>query len=865
MEVQLAIMPQEEFVPKQYRSSESIKSSNKASIHLQNTELDDLIDFSFEAIKPGLFRTCFSSRTHPLPPLPSGTRPKVNASDFNVVDENDHCKTLTFGDIEASLNWHGAPIVSVGYKGQEPLYTDLPFRSYVIDGSGIAHYTRYHRNSLHIGLGEKGAPMDLSNRHFTLSATDCFGYDVHRTDPMYKHIPLLIRATPTGVVATFSTSQARGYYSIGSEMDGMWGPFKVYRQDHGGLEFYTMIGRTLQEVVTLYADLVGYPLLVPRWAFGYLAGGMKYSMLDSPRASDALMDFAKKLDKYDIPCSGFQMSSGYTVAETEPKTRNVFTWNRHRFPDPKGFCDAFHTRGIRLIANIKPYILASHPEYQNLVKAGALFTDPRTKETAVARLWSAGGGESGEGGHIDFSSKAGYDFWYNGVKELRKTGMDCMWNDNNEYVVPNDNWMLELSHSAIEEALNSSAEQRKDIGLWGRAMHCELMSKSSHDALAEVVPDERPFVLTRSATAGTMKYAASSWSGDNVTSWEGMRGANALSLTAGMCLLQCYGHDIGGFEGPQPSPELLLRWVQLGIHSPRFAINCFKTIDDNSVGDVIEPWMYPHILPEIRKAILRRYELIPYLYSLMLQSHFSAVPPQRWVGWGYESDAEVWTNKLLKDGEQQYWLGDTLLIGGVYEPNASEAKMYLPKKDNDDAGFLNTHAPYQYLPAGQWVTISSPWKSSIPILARIGGAVPVGKNRQVVAPGDRHNEANLPLDDWRGVEIFPPPEERSDGRKTFLNSWMEDDGISPPPAKVAKFIICYAATANEIAVSFSKDLTEFTPPWVTKGLTIILPVGDRRQVVSSDDGAVVEQRRQDDSGRRRFHILADGSARQSKL
>ena len=763
----------------------------------------------------------------------------------------------------AKIDWTGVPIVSIGFKGQEPLYTDLPFRSYAIDGPGIAHYTRYHRGDLHIGLGEKAAPMDLSNRHFTLSATDCFGYDVHRTDPMYKHIPLLIRATPYGVVATFSTSHSRGYYSVGSEMDGMWGYFKVYRQEHGGLEMYTVIGHTLQDVVKLYADLVGYPLLVPRWAFGYLAGGMKYSMLDSPRASHALMEFAGKLKHYDIPCSGFQMSSGYTVAETEPKTRNVFTWNRHRFPDPKAFCDAFHAKGIRLIANIKPYVLASHPEYQNLVKAGALFTDLRTGETGVARLWSAGGGESGEGGHIDFSSKAGYDFWCNGVKELRKTGMDCMWNDNNEYTVPSDDWMLELSNSAVKDALTTSGEETKSIALWGRAMHCELMGKASYDALMEVMPRERPFVLTRSATAGTMKYAASSWSGDNVTSWDGMRGANALSLTAAMCLLQCYGHDIGGFEGPQPSPELLLRWVQLGIHSPRFAINCFKTGDDNNVGDVIEPWMYPHIIPEVRRAILRRYELIPYLYTLMLQSHFTAIPAQRWVGWGYETDSEVWTNKTLKDGEQQYWLGDSLLVGGVYEPGVSDAKVYLPKRKNDDLGFLNTHAPYQHLPAGRWVTISSPWKASIPVLARIGGAVPIGKNRQVVAPGDEVNEATLPADDWRGVEMFPPPEEYSDGR-AFVNSWLEDDGISPPPAKVAKFTIGYAATATEVAVSFGKDVTDFTPPWVKNGLTIILPVGDGRKVVSGD-GIVVESRRQDDSGRRRFHILANGQGEQSKL
>jgi alpha-glucosidase (family GH31 glycosyl hydrolase) len=727
-------------------------------------------------------------------------------------------------------------------------------RSYALDGDGVAHYTQYFRNSLHVGLGEKAAPMDLSNRHFTLSATDCFGYDVHRTDPMYKHIPLLIRATPEGVVATFSASHARGYYSVGSEMDGMWGFHKVYRQDAGGLEQYLLIGKTLQEVVRIYAELVGFPLLVPRWAFGYLAGGMKYSMLDEPRASEALMEFAGKLETHDIPCSGFQMSSGYTIAETEPKTRNVFTWNRHRFPDPKAFCDAFHAKGIRLIANIKPYVLGSHPEYENLVKAGALFTDPETSGTGVARLWSAGGGESGEGGHIDFSSKSGYDFWYNGVRELRKVGMDCMWNDNNEYVVPRDDWALALNN---EHVPIPSGEKRNDLALWGRAMHCEVMGKASYTALEDVMSHERPFVLTRSATPGTMRYACSSWSGDNITSWDGMRGANALSLTAGMCLMQCYGHDIGGFEGPQPSPELLLRWVQLGIHSPRFAINCFKTGSDNLVGDVIEPWMYPEIIPEVRRTIQRRYELIPYLYGLMLQSHLTAVPPQRWVGWSYESDQEVWTNRTLKDGEQQYWLGDTLLVGGVYEPGVDEAMIYLPTHGDKDPGFVNTNAPYQYLAAGQWHTIASPWKDSIPVIARVGGAVPVGKNEQVVAPGDRLNEAKLSEDDYRGIEIFAPAPEHADGAE-YTNVWLEDDGISPAPAKLAKFTFVYAASSSQVVVNLIKETSQFAPPWIKNGLTVILSSGDPREVVTKN-GSPMSSGVSDQMGRRHFQVFAEAS------
>lgn len=531
-------MPQIEYPPQKYvpilvNGHVEGKGHRTPDIQLQSTDGDTSFQFTFEAIRPGLFRTTFSSKTHPLPPHPSCPRPEV-PSGFLPVSESAASQTsICAADVKATVDWSGAPIVSLQLSGQDkPIHRDLDFRSYCVDSTGVAHYTRYKRDTLHVGLGEKAAPMNLSNRQFVLSATDCFGYDVYRTDPLYKHIPLLINATPDGCVGIFSTSHSRGTYSVGSEIDGLWGHFKVYRQDYGGLEEYLLVGKTIQDVVRLYADLVGYPKLVPRWAFGYIAGGMKYSMLDEPRASEALMDFAAKLKTHDIPCSAFQMSSGYTVAETEPKTRNVFTWNKHRFPDPEGFVAKYHEEGIRIIANVKPYVLASHPEYAKLVSSGAFFTDPRTKKSAVARLWSAGGGESGEGGHIDFTSAAGFEWWYEGVKALRSCGIEGIWNDNNEYTIPDDNWQCALNDADQETGSGRS------IGLWGRSMHTELMGKASHDALVHLEPEIRPFVLTRSATAGTMRYAASSWSGDNVTSWPGMKGANSLALNAGMSLLQ---------------------------------------------------------------------------------------------------------------------------------------------------------------------------------------------------------------------------------------------------------------------------------------------------------------------------------------
>lgn len=545
--VALPEMPLLEATPRAYVEVAQVIAEGASSIHLRSSGETTQFDFQFQTVRSNLFRVTFQAESHSLPPWPSASIPSIHLSSSEVSSYRPDETSAVFdiADVTASVEWADTPVVSLGWKGApNPLHRDLESRSYVCDGPGIAHYTKHDRDALHVGLGEKAAPMDLTGRHFQLSASDCFGYDIYKTDPMYKHLPLLIKATPEGCIAIFSTTHSRGSWSVGSEIDGLWGHFKVYRQDYGGLEEYLIIGKTLKEVVRTYAELVGFPLLVPKWAFGYISGGYQYCMGDDPPAYKQLIAFADKLREHDIPCSAHQMSSGYSISEVEPKVRNVFHWNRHRFPDPEKWISEYLSRGIRLLTNIKPFVLKSHPDYQYLEQRRALFKD-KDGTVATMRLWSAGGGESGDGSHIDFTSEAAFQWWFEGVQRLKRQGIDAMWNDNNEYVLPNDSWTLALDIPvlSVEKLIPNS------LGLWGRAMHTELMSKASYEGLLSVKPNERPFVLTRSATAGTMRYCSSTWSGDNVTSWVSMKGANALSLNAGVSLLQCSGHDIGGFEG----------------------------------------------------------------------------------------------------------------------------------------------------------------------------------------------------------------------------------------------------------------------------------------------------------------------------
>jgi len=263
--------------------------------------------------------------------------------------------------------------------------------------------------------------------------------------------------------------------------------------------------------------------------------------------------------------------------------------------------------------------------------------------------------------------------------------------------------------------------------------------------------------------------------------------------------------------------------------------------------------MHPEVTPLVRQAIKRRYEMIPYLYSLMLVSHQEAVPPQRWTGWGYEADPEVWTNKTITDGETQYWLGDALLVGGVYEPGVSQASVYLPKAGDDDEGFININSPYEHFEAGRWATIDAQWHGAgIPVLAKVGSAIPIGRDAQVLSPGEKENVANLPLDDYRGVEIFPPPKGKGVDGRWYKTTWYEDDGVSTVRKnRVSSYTIAYRVQGSVVEVTFARDESfGFVAPW--KSLTIILPVGDMRDLTI--EGQDVELVGTDKAGRRSFRI-----------
>lgn len=322
------------------------------------------------------------------------------------------------------------------------VFSTLKHRGFLLSEHGIVRYDVLIPDSIRTGLGEKGAPLDLTTRSFSLTGTDAAAYDAYNSDPLYKHTPWLmtlpkpVSGSPAilpSAVASYHSTNSDGRWDVHQSLCDPYGVFTSYRQDWGGLDEYILFGDGVnaqtgagaRELVQGFAQLVGSPQLVPRDWLGYLASGMGLGESDSPPAQELLEAWPALCKKHGIPCSAMHFSSGYTVGEDG--NRYVFNMNTKRYPDFASMVKTFHRSGIKVTPNIKPFILASHPAYNGLKAANALFFDPFKKSSVTTQIWSSGVGENDTGAWVDMTHPAGRDWWCKGVSSLVELGCDSMW------------------------------------------------------------------------------------------------------------------------------------------------------------------------------------------------------------------------------------------------------------------------------------------------------------------------------------------------------------------------------------------------------------------------------------------------------
>ncbi|KAI9497623.1 glycosyl hydrolases family 31-domain-containing protein [Zychaea mexicana] len=643
----------------------------------------------------------------------------------------------------------------------KPFAEDLARRAYAYNNGGeeIWHYRKRYLDDAYFGLGERTGPMDLAGRRFRLERLDSMGYDAETQDPLYKFCPFYVTLSST-------TKRAHGIYyqnfstttvDLGQELDAMWGPYTSYHAESGPLDYVMIYGPSVSSVVRSFGILTGAQRhLPPRFAFGYLASSMGYAEADNAQAQ--LEQFAKLCRKHDIPCDGMHLSSGYTV--TADGDRCVFTWNTQRFPDPEKLAARLKAAGIHIFANVKPWLLhKSHPDYEQLKKAKGVVWDDENDKPSTVWQWRAGRYTMGEASYIDFTSKAGYAYWQ---EQLRTQLVDkgfLPWLDNNEFAMLDDQhtYACEVPADKYDDLVGLfpvMPEERTCARQVGTSMQTLLMAQASYQVLRAAKPIERPFLITRSSVPFCQQLVTQTWSGDNYTDWKTIRFNIAMGVGASLCAVPSgYGHDVGGFSGPRPDPEMFVRWVQQGIFWSRFCIHSFNTDDT-----ITEPWMYPEVLPTIREAIHLRYKLIPYLYSLhVIYAYRNHEPLIRPVFYNHQDDPKTYTQQF------EFMVGPDVLVAPIAHPGETKRFVYLPGQEQQQIGWYHYQSG-QYFTGGQTVTVeSSLTDAASPVFIRAGSMICFG---QVM------NNVHQTPDNERRVQIFP---ERWQQQKTNSNSDNSDD------------------------------------------------------------------------------------------
>jgi alpha-D-xyloside xylohydrolase len=248
-------------------------------------------------------------------------------------------------------------------------------------------------------------------------------------------------------------------------------------------------------------------------------------------------------------------------------------------------------------------------------------------------------------------------------------------------------------------------------------------SKSVYEGQRAAAPNQRVFILTRSAFAGQQRYAAAVWSGDITSTWTAMRSQIPAGLGISLSGLPYWSMDIGGFSVParfsaqEPRPEdveewreLNTRWFQFGTFVPLLRVH--------GESPKREMWemggeSHPAYQAELKFDRLR-YRLLPYLYSLAGAVTHEGGTIMRPLVMDFRTD-----RKAL-DVSDEYMFGPAFLVSPVTTYKARARAVYLPAA----AGWYDFWTGAAAA-GGKSADAAAPY-DAIPVHVRAGSIIPTG-------------------------------------------------------------------------------------------------------------------------------------------
>ncbi len=289
-----------------------------------------------------------------------------------------------------------------------------------------------------------------------------------------------------------------------------------------------------------------------------------------------------------------------------------YTWDKILFPDPEGFLQWCHSRGLKTTLNLHPASGVQPHEERYPEMARAMGIDPATQKYVPFDIVDKKFAEN----YLQILhhplEQQGVDFWW----------LDWQQQPTTKIPGVNPTWWLNYVHF-------TDLERR----------------------------GKRPLIFHRWGGLGNHRYQIG-FSGDAISVWESLAFQPYFTATAANVGYGYWSHDIGGHMPGEVSPELYTRWIQFGVFSPILRTHTTK----NPLAER-RIWAYPvDYFLIMRDAILLRYALLPYIYTAARQAYDTGLAICRPMYYDYPEIDDAYRFK------NQYLFGNDLLVAPITTP-----------------------------------------------------------------------------------------------------------------------------------------------------------------------------------------------------
>ena len=484
---------------------------------------------------------------------------------------------------------------------------------------------------------------------------DVFKYDFNQFNSIYGSIPYIMSFSYGGTIFSgfYWNNPSETFISLKSTNEGKQ---LIFLSESGIFDFSFFASLNLEHYYKSMNEYIGQTPIPNIFSLGYHQSRFSYEDLEEVKIID------DKFDKYEIPYDSIWLDIDHT------DNKKYFNYDIKKFPKEKtkNFFSDLNEKGRKVIVILDPHIKIDnwYPIYYK--SKNNYFVKKEDSTDFIGNCWS------GDSSFLDFFNKDTINFWKNLIlkeEDYFYPGINNIhiWNDMNEPSVFKISRNT-LPKNTIIKYNSQNYEHREVHNLYGYFMH-----RASYEALLEKYNNKiRPFILTRSFYIGSHKYSAM-WTGDTKSNFDSLKNAISMMISLSISGYSFIGCDIGGFA-EEGSIQLYKRWYQNGVFYPFFRGHSHESVLRREI------WLFSeNDFLNIKKSILIRYNLIPYIYTQFYLNYISGMPIIKPIWFWDQSELA-----LTEFADIEYFFGNGILVRPVLdevEDRKNIISIFLPENE----------------------------------------------------------------------------------------------------------------------------------------------------------------------------------------